>query len=427
MTYDEALEFIHAADWKGSNLGLERISELCALLGDPQKKLKFVHVAGTNGKGSTCAMLSAILTAAGYKTGLFTSPHLQRYNERFKINGEDITDEAFCEATETIKKASEGMSDAATEFERCTAIGLEYFAQQGCDIVVFEVGLGGRLDSTNVIDAPEAAVITNLGLEHTEVLGDTIEQIAAEKAGIIKPGCSVVLYAQSPEAEAVVKQKAADCGCTVSVTDPSAEKLLSEDVFGQHIDYKDRRDLELKLLGTYQYSNCALVLETVDALKARGWNIPEEAVREGLRTVNWPGRFEVLQKEPLIILDGAHNPNGVQELAHCIERFLPGRKLRVVMGVMADKDHAQMIDIMAPYAERFVAMQPKYYRSMKSDALAAEIAERTGLPVTDAGDVETGVRTAKMMADTEHPVVIFGSLYQIGEIMDAMAGRSACR
>ena len=427
MTYEEALDFIHAADWKGSNLGLDRIRELCSRLGDPQKKLKFIHVAGTNGKGSTCAMLSAILTAAGYRTGMFTSPHLQRYNERFQINGEEISDEALCQAAESVKKAVEGMEDVPTEFERCTAIGLEYFAEEGCDIVVFEVGLGGRLDSTNVIDAPEAAVITNLGLEHTEVLGDTIEKIAFEKAGIIKPGCSVVLYAQSPEAEGVVKQKAAECGCKVAVTDPSQEKLLSEDVFGQKIDYKNRKDIELRLIGTYQFNNCALVLETVDVLKERGWNIPEEAVREGLRTVRWPGRFEVLQREPLIILDGAHNPNGVQELAHCIERFLPGKKLRIVMGVMADKDHAQMIDIISPYAERFVAMAPKYYRSMASDKLAAEIAERTGLPVTDAGDVETGVRTAKMMADTEHPVVIFGSLYQIGEIMDAMAGRSACR
>lgn len=427
MNYDEALEFIHAADWKGSALGLERIRELCARLGDPQKKLRFIHVAGTNGKGSTCAMLSAILTAAGYRTGMFTSPHLQRYNERFQINGAQISDEALCEAAEAVKRASEGMTDAATEFERCTAIGLEYFAREKCEIVVFEVGLGGRLDSTNVIDAPEAAVITNLGLEHTEVLGDTIEQIAFEKAGIIKPGCSVVLYAQSPEAEAVVRDKAEKEGCYILVSDPSEERLLSEDVFGQRIDYRERRDIELRLIGTYQYNNCALVLDTVDVLRKRGWNIPEQAVRDGLRDVRWPGRFEVLRRDPLIILDGAHNPNGVQELARCIERFLPGKRIRVVMGVMADKDHAAMIDIISPYAERFVAMAPKYYRSMGSAALAAEIAERTGLPVSDAGDVRTGVKTAWEMADSEHPVVIFGSLYQIGEIMDALADMSVCK
>ena len=419
MTYQEAIDFIHAADWKGSVLGLERIQELCERLGNPQNDLKFVHVAGTNGKGSTSVMLSTILAEAGYKTGLYTSPHLQKYNERIKINGVDISDEDLISACEEVKAAVETMEDVPTEFERFTAIALVYYKKCKCDIVVFEVGLGGRMDSTNVIPAPELAIITNLGLEHTDVLGNTIEKIAFEKAGIIKPGCSVVLYHQSPEAMGVVAEKARECGCSLTITAPEEQKLVSADLFGQVIDYRARKGLTLALIGTYQYANSAVVLDAVDALCERGYTISEDAVSAGLRKVRWPGRFEVLSRNPLVLLDGAHNPNGVEELAHCVAEFLPNQKVTFAFGVMADKDYRQMINIIKPYAHSFIALGPKYYRALSSDKLTEAIKEETNLPVTDGGSVENGVKMAFKEAE-KRPVVIFGSLYQVGEVMDTL-------
>jgi len=420
MNYQEAIEFIHAADWKGSVLGLERITDLMHRLGDPQNNLKFIHIAGTNGKGSTSIMLSSILTAAGLKTGLNTSPHLVKYNERIKINGQDISDEDLIGAAEEVRDAVSQMEDIPTEFERFTAISFVYFAKVMCDIVVLEVGLGGRLDSTNVINAPEVAVITNLGLEHTEVLGDTIEKIAFEKSGIIKKGCDVVLYHQSPEAEAVVKSKAFECGSDITITNPDEQKLVSCDLFGQTIDYRSRKSLLLNLIGVYQYYNCAVVLDTVDALIKRGFQISEEAVMEGLKAVKWPARFEVLSRKPLVLLDGAHNPNGVEALEDCVKTFLPGQKITFAFGVMADKDYRLMINTIKPYAHSFIAMGPEYYRALSSDKLAEAIKEETGLPVTDAGSVENGVRIAFKEAE-KRPVVIFGSLYQVSEVYEALA------
>ena len=213
MNLTEAMEFIHAASWRGSCLGLERITELMARLGDPQRELRFIHVAGTNGKGSVCAMLASVLTRAGYRTGLYTSPHLFRVNERIKVDGADVSDAELTELAALVKPAADSMADPPTEFERITAMALLYFARRRCGAVVLEVGLGGRLDSTNVIGPPEAAVVTDLSLEHTAVLGDTLEQIAGEKAGIIKPGASVVLSAQSAEAENVIRRRCAELGC----------------------------------------------------------------------------------------------------------------------------------------------------------------------------------------------------------------------
>ena len=212
MELNEALAFIHATDWKGSRLGLERMRELMHRLGNPQDSLKFIHVAGTNGKGSTSTMLASILTAAGYKTGLYTSPHLVRVNERFRINGSDIPDAALCRAAEAVKEAADGMSDAPTEFEILTAMGFRHFAAEKCDAVVLEVGLGGRLDATNVIPSPEAAVITNIGLEHTAILGHTLPEIAREKAGIIKPGTTAVTYPVNAAVDAVYREICAGCG-----------------------------------------------------------------------------------------------------------------------------------------------------------------------------------------------------------------------
>ena len=387
MRYLEALQFIQAASWRGSCLGLERMNELMHRLGDPQKSLKFIHVAGTNGKGSVCAMLASILSAAGYRTGLYTSPHLRIYNERIRIGGENISDENFNAAADTVRCAVEGMEDIPTEFERITAMAFWYFAQQRCDIVVCEVGLGGRLDATNVIDTPELAVITCIDLEHTEILGDTIEKIAIEKAGIIKRGTSVVLYQQSKEAECVIQAKCQTLECSLTMTDASQEKLFESSLDGQILR-------KLRLLGSYQRKNAALVLEAVDALRQRGWLISEAAVQDGFALVTWPGRFEILRQKPLVIVDGAHNPNSVRELAACIREYLPERKLVFIMGVMADKNYGEMLEIISPYAERFIAVEPDNGRALPADELARTIESTIGLPACSGGSVYDGMARA---------------------------------
>lgn len=416
MDFVKTLEAVSACPWQKRTRGLGRTTELMRLLGDPQKELRFVHIAGTNGKGSTAAMLSSVLTQAGYTTGLFTSPHLQRYNERIKVNGADIPDGEMDRLMEEIWRASRQMEEAPSEFEILTAMGLLYFRERGCDIVVLEVGLGGRIDSTNIIPAPEAAVITNIGLEHTEYLGDTLEQIAGEKAGIIKPGTQVVLYHQTPGVEAVVRAQCALCACPLTITDGGQQKLLECGLEGQTFSYREREGLRLSLPGSYQYRNAAVVLDTVDALKERGWSIPEQAVRAGLAGAAWPGRFEVLGREPLVIVDGAHNPNGVEALVQSLKQYLPGRSMTFVMGVMADKNYDQMLELAAPLARRFITVTPESHRALDSGRLAEDAASRFGLPVQDAGTVEAGVSMALAEAGPEDVVCILGSLYQAGAV-----------
>lgn len=417
MNLTEALAFIHATSWQDSRLGLKRIETLMGLLGNPQKQTKFIHVAGTNGKGSVCAMVSAILTRAGYTTGLYTSPHLFRINERMKVNGADITDEELTLLAAQVKPVVAQMEDQPTEFERITAMALLYFQQKHCDVVVLEVGLGGRLDSTNVIDAPEVAVITDIGLEHTEVLGDTLEKIAAEKAGIIKPGADVVLAGQTPEVEGVVRRVCEQQGCPLRITDGALEELVSCDLDGQILNYRNRNNLRLRLIGDYQYKNAAVALDVIDTLAGRrGFRIPESAVAAGLASVAWPGRFEVLRHDPLVLVDGAHNPGGVSELAKCLRTYLPGRKMTMLMGVMADKGYGDMIRMAAPFATDFVAVAPESERALGSAALRTEIETLTGLPAQDGGGVKQGLALAMAGKGAGDIICAFGSLYQVGEI-----------
>lgn len=419
MDLNEALEFIQSVCWLGTKPGLERITELLSRLGDPQKQLKFVHITGTNGKGSVAAMLTATLNAAGYNVGRFTSPHLRFYNERINVAGRDISDEDLCCLAEEMKPAVEGMAEKPTEFELWTAMAMCYFKKRACDVVVLEVGLGGRLDSTNVIPAPEVAVITNLALEHTEYLGDTIAKIATEKAGIIKPGCDVVLYGQSEEAQSVVRAKCAECGCELTITDEGQQVLHESGLDGQLLSYRGRKNLHLRLIGTYQYKNAAVALDAIDVLKKRGFAIPEQAIAEGFAKVVWPGRFEVLRREPLVIVDGAHNPNGVEELAKCLNVYLPGKKVTFLMGVLADKDYVSMLNSILPMARRFVTVKPESERALPSADLKNEIETRLHIPAVDGGSVKEGIDKAMAQADRDDIIVIFGSLYQVGEVHEA--------
>ena len=294
MNYEEALNYIHAVQWAGHKPGLTRTRTLLSALGDPHKQLRFIHVAGTNGKGSTAAMLASCLQAAGYRVGLYTSPFINRFNERIQVNGQQIPDEALVRLVERVKPAADAMTDIPTEFEIITALGMLWFAETKCDIVVLEVGLGGTLDSTNVIDPPECAVITALGMDHVKELGPTIADIAAAKAGIIKPGSPVVSYGGVPEADAVIARVAKEQNAPLTVVDLSRLKVEGGDLDAVTFDFDGLDGVRLPLIGSYQPKNAALAITALRVLRGRGWNIPDSAIRTGLEQVSWPGRFELL-------------------------------------------------------------------------------------------------------------------------------------
>ena len=285
MNYEEALEYIHAVQWAGHKPGLSRTRTLLAALGDPHKTLKFVHVAGTNGKGSTAAMLASCLQAAGYRVGLFTSPFINRFNERIQINGEQIPDEALVQLVEQVRPAADAMTDIPTEFEIITALGMLWFARQRCDIVVLEVGLGGTLDSTNVIDPPECAVITALGMDHVKELGPTLADIAAAKAGILKPGSPAVSYGGVPEADAVIARVAKEQHAPLTVVDFSKLRFDGGNLDEVTFDFDGLDGVRLPLIGSYQPRNAAVAITALRVLRGRGWDIPEQAIRKGLETV----------------------------------------------------------------------------------------------------------------------------------------------
>jgi len=417
MTAQEAIDYIEHYGWSSTRLGLDRTRELLAKLGDPQKRLKFVHVAGSNGKGSTCAMLDAVLRAAGYRTGLYTSPYIQTFCERIRIDGENIPGEALASVTERVRGAAESMDDHPSQFELVTAAAMLYYAEQRCDVVVLEVGMGGELDSTNVIDCPEVAVITNIGLEHTEYLGDTLEAIAATKAGIIKPGCRAVCYDGAREVTAVVRADCAAKGVPLRVA--SYEKIVpvSESLDGQRFLWNGTA-YHLALLGRYQLHNAATVLETVEALREAGWRIGADAVARGLAEVRWPARMEVMGREPLFLIDGGHNPQCAEALADSLRRLLPERKVVFLLGVLRDKDYPQMMAALLPFAREFVCLTPLSDRALSAAELAAYLTQR-GAKATACGEIADGLRRALDAAGADGAVVAFGSLYLVGAIRGA--------
>ena len=415
MTYEEALSYIHSICWKGSKLGLDRTRELLGKLNDPQKELKFIHIAGTNGKGSTAAMLSSILEEAGYRVGLYTSPFINRFNERMQVNHQPIPDEELAALTEYVRPHADAMADSPTEFELITALAMVWFARQKCDIVVLEVGMGGELDSTNIIDVPEAAVIAAMGMDHVKELGPTMADIARAKAGIIKEGGRVVSYGGNPEADEVI---AAVCRArNASLCQPDFSAIVPGDfsLEGQTFSYKGWRGLRIPLVGAYQMNNAAVVLETVEVLRQRGWSVSDEAVRQGLADTRWPARFEVLRRDPVFIVDGGHNPHGIRATAESLSRLFPGRKITFVTGVMADKDVEHILGLIVPLADQFFTVRPDNPRAMDAGELARRI-EAMGAKATPCASVRDGVDRA-IQAEGPHGVACaLGSLYMSGEV-----------
>jgi len=419
MNVNEAIDYIHSVCWKGSVPGLGRTQELLRRIGNPEKKLKFVHIAGTNGKGSTAAMTASILRKAGYRTGLYTSPYIYRFHERMQIDGEQIADEDLVEVTEFVKPHAEAMAECPTEFELVSCIAFEYFARKKCDIVVLEVGMGGALDSTNVIEVPEVAVITNIGLDHTDYLGDTVEKIAATKAGIFKEGGSAVVYRGSPSVEKVYETVCAQRNMTLRKADFDGLKLKAHSLEGQVFDCGHRKDLVLPLLGDHQLHNASVVLSVIDTLIDKGWRISEQNIRDGLRDVSWPGRFDIVSRDPLFVIDGGHNPQCIEALVKNIRDYLTGRTVIALTGVLADKDYGDMYKPVMPLVKEFVCITPPNPRRLIAAELAAHLQEK-GAVATPCDSIEKGVRTALKKAGKDGVVLCFGSLYTIGDIRNAL-------
>ncbi|NTW71498.1 MAG: bifunctional folylpolyglutamate synthase/dihydrofolate synthase [Eubacteriaceae bacterium] len=424
MNYNEALDYIHGTYMFGIKLGLDNISALLEYIGNPHKKLKFIHVAGTNGKGSTCNMLANILKNNGYKTGLYISPFLEEFTERIQVNGEKIKPERLGEVTGKIKDGVDRMMadgyPSPSEFEIVTAIGFQYFYEENADVVVLEVGMGGRFDATNVIPSPIAAVITAIGMDHIQYLGNTIEEIAFEKSGIIKSGSPVVLYPQEEEIINVVRNKALETGSEIIIPDIRDITLINSSLAGQDLKYTKKGspfeglNFKLSLLGDHQIMNALNVLAVLEVLLKTGYKISEESITSGMETVSFPGRFEKISEKPLIIIDGAHNQNGVTALTKTLDRYID-RKVNFVLGVLEDKDFSPMVKLLIPYAKKIYTVTPNNPRALKSENLAEFI--RTSCNYENVTSFETiGESVTTALASAEDEIFIFaGSLYMIGE------------
>lgn len=414
MTYKEALEYIHSVVWLGSRPGLERITELCQLIGDPQKKLKFVHVAGTNGKGSTTAMLSSILREAGYKVGAFTSPYVFRFNERMAVNGEPISDGELAEIIEFIRPYADSMKDSPTEFELITAVGFEYFLRQGCDIVILEAGLGGRLDSTNIIPSSLLSIITGIALDHTEILGDTTEKIAMEKAGIIKSGCPVLIGNCDSGARRVIKDKALESDSTAYDVDYSRISDLSMSLGKSSFSFRGiDRLISIKLAGAYQPRNAAVAITAAEIL-----GIDKDHIVNGIAKAKWPARFEILREDPTVVFDGSHNPEGIAATVDTVKKLFSG-KINVLTGVMADKNYTVMANGISEIADKVFCTTPSNPRALDSEKYA-ECCRGFGCEAYSYTSVEDAVRAA--YADSVSrcvPLLVMGSLYLYSEFREA--------
>ena len=420
MTYNEALNYIHSVSWKGSRPGLERTTELLQKMGNPQDSLKFIHVAGTNGKGSFCSMTANILKEAGYRVGLYTSPFVLRFNERMKINGEDIPDTELAKITEYVRPFADSMTDSPTEFELITAIAFEYFYRHKCDIVVLECGMGGRLDSTNIIKDPILSVVTGISFDHTAFLGDTIPAIAREKAGIIKENRPVLFCSDNPEAAEVIKTKADECGSKYFEVDRSLFVLKNTSLDGSIFDFGEYKDVKIPLLGSYQPHNACNVLTAVNILKKQGVEIPDKAIYNGLDTVEWKARFEKLCDCPTIISDGGHNPEGIDAAIESVKLYFADKKVIIVTGVMADKDYQYMARKMSEVASFAFTVTPDNPRALSAKDFS-DVFESLGVSATPCESVDEAITLAKQKAIEENkPIICLGSLYMYCEVYHAL-------
>jgi dihydrofolate synthase/folylpolyglutamate synthase len=427
MNTEESLQFIADNGKFGIKLGLEVIAALLARLGDPQKDLTFIHVAGTNGKGSVSTMLSAILTQAGYTTGLYTSPALERFNERIRLNTQPIPDRDLARYTSVVKAACDAMTAEGlphpTGFEIETAIALLYFKESRARFCILEVGMGGRLDATNVIPAPLLAIIMRIDIDHADYLGDTIAKIAAEKAAIIKAGSTVIAYPQLPEARQVITEAAAAAGAPLIDVDPGQIQVLAHSEAGQRLRYTGGdldglEDFTLSLLGEHQSLNCLTALKAAAALRQAGAVIPISAITKALETLRFSGRFEILHREPVVLIDGAHNPNGIEAFARNLRLYFPDRPIHLYFGMLADKDIDRSLSLLLPLADQMDTLTPDSDRAMDAEAMAERVRRIFDGPVRSWTRVEDAVASLDL-AQKKTVNAFAGSLYLIGRVRTA--------
>lgn len=424
MNYQEALQYITSTYKLGMKKGTENILYLLNKLGNPQNNIKVIHVAGTNGKGSTCSFLSSTLIEAGYKVGLYTSPFLEVFNERMRINGKNIPDDKLAELTTIVKEKidemlKEGMPHP-TEFEVTTAIGFLYFDMEKVDYLVLEVGLGGRHDATNVIDEPIITVITSISIDHVDQLGDKLSGIAYEKAGIIKPSAPLVLYPQKDEAREVVLKVAQENNVEVYEINTTDVKVKGTSLFGQDMDMnilgESFKDLKISLIGDHQSRNALTAATTLKLLSDKNLaDISHEDIVNGLRKTKWGGRLELLKQNPITIIDGAHNEEGAAVLANSISKYLQDYHVTLVFGMLKDKDVDKVLSILVPVVDDVITTTPNSDRALSADILSEKVKEHHK-EVIKTDNIHEAIEIANKIKGEKEAIVYAGSLYLIGEV-----------
>lgn len=420
MNYQEALNYINESHKFGIRLGLDNMRNLLELLGNPQDKLNVIHVAGTNGKGSTCSFITSILKESGYKVGLYTSPFLETFTERIKINGENIPEEDVARIVTLIKEKIEQGDIYPTEFEIVTAMAFYYYCEQGVDFVALEVGLGGRYDATNIIKASDVSVITSISLDHVGILGDTVAKIAYEKGGIIKENGTAIVYDQSDEAKDVIKDICKEKNARYIEVKFDDINIKQSDIYSQVYDCsimgKEYEDLEIKLIGDHQVNNSILALSAIDFLKeTKGLNITEEDIRKGLINTKWPGRIEKIMEKPIFIIDGAHNEDGARSLAKAIDKNFNGKKATLLIGMLEDKDIDGVLEILMPYFNKVITTTPDNPRAIDSEKLKDKISKYVD-NIVSKPSIEEAVEYTLKNSSEDDIVISAGSLYMIGTV-----------
>lgn len=424
MNEREAMEYIEWAGSLGVVPGLDNIRELCRRMGDPQKGLTFVHVAGTNGKGSVCTYIASVLKNARYRVGRYISPVIFDYRERIQVNDRSITKKALCQGIEEIKRICDSMTAEGlphpTAFEIETALGFWYFREKNCDIVVLETGMGGLLDATNIVENTSVAVLASISMDHMNFLGKTLEQIAIQKAGVIKSGCYVVSACQDSRAMAVIQKKAEELGCPLTSVIAQNINNIRYGLERQFFDYKNYKRLEIALAGKFQIENAALAVDALAALGENGFTVTEAQLRKGLAEARWPGRFTVIKKHPLFIVDGAHNVDAVKRLAESIEFYFTNRKIIFIIGVLKDKEYDKIIALTHRYAEHIITVTPpENPRALPAYELALEAA-KIHPSVTAVDSLEEAVEMSHLLADREDVIIAFGSLSYLGRMIETV-------
>ena len=433
MNYREAMQYVDELRPLGSVMGLETMRRLCAILGNPQDQLKFVHIAGTNGKGSVLAYISTVMQEAGYRVGRYISPTVKDYRERFQVNGREITQSGLCKYLEPVKAAAEQMAAEGlahpTLFEVETAVAFLYFLDKGCDLVVLETGLGGALDATNVVNTTLAAVFTSVSMDHMDILGETLEEIALAKAGIIKNKCYVISVKQQPDVMKVLRQSSLVKKAKFLTADLSRAKRIRYGLTKQSFDYDKYKDLEISMLGQFQIENAVLAVETVLALVRCGFKVPEDKLRQGIFHTKWPGRFDVIAKRPLFIADGAHNEDAAKKLAESIRFYFTNRKIIYIMGMLRDKEYDKVIRNTCDLASHIITVTPPVPDRALSALELAQAAREYHRAVTAADSVQEAVEIAYLLAGEDRDAVIlaFGSLSYLGELINVVEHRDTIR